>query len=156
MVVTFCSFTPFPPKKLLYRCGILINTCLIIIPFNVDFYLWCPPGLINGFLILITNRATKARGRRKENHRKFDGSWRGSKARKRYFYHFVMKPWLYSTGPLIYMLCLVQLTVLVFKSVEPLYIFFSKRFSISSNHQEKQWVNVGQSLAKKHVLSMQG
>ena len=57
------------------------------------------PGLINGFLILITNRATKARGRRKENRRKFDGSCRGSKARKRYFYYFVMKPCCILQGP---------------------------------------------------------
>ena len=50
------------------------------------------PGLIDGFLILITNRATKAHEwsnnqKSKENYSKFDSSCRGSKPRKRYAYH---------------------------------------------------------------------
>ena len=79
MVVIFCSFTPFLPPE----------TLLPVIPL----------GLINGIFILITNRATKAHRRRQENYRTFDGSCRGSKE-ERHFYHFVMKPWLYSRGAL--------------------------------------------------------
>ena len=105
-ILQLYSLPPSLPQRLLYPSGILINTVLIIIPFNQTLTCDSPRGLINGFLILITKRATKVHGRRKEHYRKFDGSCRGSKARKRHFYHFVMKPWLYSTGPLIYMLCL--------------------------------------------------
>ena len=142
MVVIFCSFTSSPPPL-----ETLVPSWYSYQHFLDNHSIWhrllpvIPLGLINGIFILITNRATKAHRRRKDNYRIMQG-----KQRRKAFLSlsdetvvvFYRGPWYTCSALLNLQPCSFTVTFqlipingtvavffsLVFKSVEPLNVFF--------------------------------